>query len=32
MNLQVIQGLVCLLIALWGVAMLAVGVMGENLT
>ncbi len=32
MNLRVIQGLVCLLIALWGVAMLAVGVMGGNPT
>ena len=32
MNLRVIQGLVCLPIALWGMAMLAVGVMGGNPT
>jgi hypothetical protein len=30
MNLRVIQGLVCLLIALWGAAMIVVGITGEN--
>ena len=32
MNLLVIQGLVCILIALWGAAMLVVGVIGSNPT
>ena len=32
MNLRVRQGLVCLLIALWGAAMIVVGVIGGNPT
>jgi hypothetical protein len=32
LNLLIIQGLVCFLIPLWGMAMLAVGVIGRNPT
>ena len=32
MNLLVIQGLVCFLISLWGVAMIMVGLIGMNPT
>jgi hypothetical protein len=32
LNLLVIQGLVCFLIPLWGMAMLVVGVIGRNPT